>query len=73
MKHVYRLEPILQRIKDKPKHMVCPGVDAIIDKTLTYSLNGGMALGGFTWSLHFTWEDVMDHPELSKSLTDPLP
>ncbi|GAV02000.1 hypothetical protein RvY_12618-2 [Ramazzottius varieornatus] len=67
------IEPLLQRIKDKPKHMLCPIVDAIMDKTLAYSLNGGVALGGFTWSLHFTWEDVLEHPELAKSLTDPLP
>ena len=33
-------------------------IDAIDDKTLEYSGNGGLAVGGFTWSGHFTWREV---------------
>ncbi|OQV25408.1 Polypeptide N-acetylgalactosaminyltransferase 1 [Hypsibius exemplaris] len=67
----YRLEPLLQRIKDNPKHMLCPNVDAINDKSMSYSLNGGSASGAFTWSLHFTWESVKDDPRRKLS-TDPI-
>ncbi|OQV25407.1 putative N-acetylgalactosaminyltransferase 9 [Hypsibius exemplaris] len=65
------LEPLLQRIKDNPKHMLCPNVDAINDKSMSYSLNGGSASGAFTWSLHFTWESVKDDPRRKLS-TDPI-
>lgn len=46
-------------------------VDAINDEALTYSLNGGLASGGFTWNLHFTWEKVKESPDRKQS-TDPL-
>ena len=35
-------------------------IDVIDDKTLYYSQNGGEAVGGFTWSLHFTWHQTFD-------------
>lgn len=55
---VCRLEPLLARLKEKPNVVLCPVVDNIDDKTLEYSKNGGMSIGGFTWSLHFTWRTV---------------
>lgn len=44
----------------KPSAILCPMIDAINDETLFYSLNGGEAVGGFTWSLHFTWHATFD-------------
>lgn len=35
-------------------------IDAIDYKTLHVSENGGEAVGGFTWSLHFTWHQTFD-------------
>lgn len=69
----YRLEPLLARILEKRSAVLCPMIDAIDDKTLEYSSNGGVAKGGFSWSLHFTWESVPDVPnKWRNSTTDPL-
>lgn len=57
---VVRLEYILDRIARNRKTVVCPMIDAINDKTLEYAIGGGLAVGGFTWSLHFTWRSVPD-------------
>ena len=38
-------------------------IEGISDKDLEYSGNGGVAVGGFTWSMHFTWRSV---PESEK-------
>ncbi|XP_076471914.1 putative N-acetylgalactosaminyltransferase 9 isoform X2 [Babylonia areolata] len=66
------LEPMLTRIKEKRSAVVCPIVDAIDDNTLRYSLNGGYNVGGFTWSGHFTWEDVPPRDKESRKYTDPV-
>lgn len=55
-----RLEPLLARIKEKRSAILCPMIDAIDDKSLHVSENGGEAVGGFTWSLHFTWHQTFD-------------
>ena len=39
-------------------HDALPILDAISEDTLHYSENGGEAVGGFTWSLHFTWHQT---------------
>jgi len=38
-------------------------IDAINDKTLQFSQQGGLAVGGFTWSLHFTWRAVPEREQ----------
>ncbi|CAK9291953.1 unnamed protein product [Gordionus sp. m RMFG-2023] len=35
-------------------------IDAINDRTMQYSSGSGIAQGGFTWSLHFTWLSVSE-------------
>ena len=58
--YIYRIEPLLARIKEERTAILCPMIDAINDNTLVYSLNGGEAVGGFVWSLHFTWHQTFD-------------
>ena len=68
-----RLEPLLSRIKEKRTAVLCPLVDAINDRTLEHSKYKGSAVGGFTWSLHFTWDPVSQREEkLRKFPTDPI-
>lgn len=67
-----RLEPILSRIKEFPNSVVCPIVDAIDADTLEYSKNGGYQVGGFSWSLHFTWRDVPSRDLVHRKYTDPV-
>jgi polypeptide N-acetylgalactosaminyltransferase len=52
------IQPLLQRIKDKPTNIGIPQIDGISDRNLEF--NGhpggiGLSVGGFTWSGHFTW------------------
>lgn len=68
----FRLEPILSRIKEFPNSVVCPIVDAIDADTLEYSKNGGYQVGGFSWSLHFTWRDVPSRDLVHRKYTDPV-
>uniref|UniRef100_A0AC35TS42 Glyco_trans_2-like domain-containing protein n=1 Tax=Rhabditophanes sp. KR3021 TaxID=114890 RepID=A0AC35TS42_9BILA len=69
------LEPILQRIKDNRKSIVCPLIDHINAKDMRYSGAGGVSsVGSFHWSLHFTWDPVQK--EVSDKLeyvTSPVP
>ncbi|KAH3698699.1 hypothetical protein DPMN_086245, partial [Dreissena polymorpha] len=67
-----RIEPILVRIHEDRRNVVCPIVDAISDKTLEFSGNGGYQPGGFTWSLHFTWESIPERDIRDRQYTDPL-
>ncbi|XP_076361409.1 polypeptide N-acetylgalactosaminyltransferase 1-like [Tachypleus tridentatus] len=59
------LKPLLQRIKENRKVVLCPIIDVIDDKTLEYSSISGdyFQIGGFTWSGHFTWIEI---PEWEK-------
>ena len=68
-----RIVPILARIGESRSAVLCPMIDAIDDKSLEYSSNGGIAVGGFTWSLHFTWRSIPKHEQQRrKASTDPL-
>ena len=68
-----RLEPLLARIKEKRSAVLCPSIDGISAESLMYQAGGGTAVGGFTWSLHFTWR-YMTQKDASyrTSETDPL-
>ncbi|XP_078321051.1 putative N-acetylgalactosaminyltransferase 9 isoform X2 [Crassostrea virginica] len=66
------LEPILSRIEESPHSVVCPIVDAIDADKLEYSKNGGYQVGGFSWSLHFTWRDVPARDQVHRKYTDPV-
>ncbi|XP_076349040.1 polypeptide N-acetylgalactosaminyltransferase 1-like [Tachypleus tridentatus] len=50
------LEPLLQRIKENRKVVLCPIMDIIDDKTLQYlgKDRADFQIGGFTWNGHFT-------------------
>ncbi|XP_054167331.1 probable N-acetylgalactosaminyltransferase 9 [Oppia nitens] len=54
------LEPLLYRIKEDRRNVICPVIDVISDKTLEYYAGNPyyFQVGGFTWSGHFTWIDI---------------
>ncbi|XP_028317434.1 polypeptide N-acetylgalactosaminyltransferase 12 [Gouania willdenowi] len=53
------LEPLLNRIKEDPKAVVCPVIDVIHWDTLEYMGNPGEPqIGGFDWRLVFIWNSV---------------
>jgi len=56
------LEPLIERIRENRKNVVCPVIDLIDSHTFVYSASP-IVRGGFTWSLAFGWEQI---PETQK-------
>ncbi|KAI4456061.1 n-acetylgalactosaminyltransferase [Holotrichia oblita] len=52
------LEPLLARIVDNRKTVVCPIIDVISDETFEYITASDMTWGGFNWKLNFRWYRV---------------
>ncbi|KAK0414463.1 hypothetical protein QR680_011442 [Steinernema hermaphroditum] len=52
------LEPLLQRIKDKPNAVVCPIIDSISADTMQYFGGYIGGIGTFWWSLHFKMDPI---------------
>jgi polypeptide N-acetylgalactosaminyltransferase len=49
------LEPLLARIAEDRKTVVCPIIDVISDETFEYITASDMTWGGFNWRLNFRW------------------
>lgn len=49
------LEPLLARIVENRKTVVCPIIDVISDETFEYITASDMTWGGFNWKLNFRW------------------
>ena len=49
------LEPLLARIVQDRKTVVCPIIDVISDETFEYITASDMTWGGFNWKLNFRW------------------
>uniref|UniRef100_A0A915D7J8 Polypeptide N-acetylgalactosaminyltransferase n=1 Tax=Ditylenchus dipsaci TaxID=166011 RepID=A0A915D7J8_9BILA len=52
------LEPLLTRIKENRKAVVCPIIDVINDRTFAYQKGVELFRGGFNWNLSFRWYAV---------------
>uniref|UniRef100_A0A8C7WI07 Polypeptide N-acetylgalactosaminyltransferase n=1 Tax=Oncorhynchus mykiss TaxID=8022 RepID=A0A8C7WI07_ONCMY len=52
------LEPLLARIKEDRRSVVCPIIDVISDETFEYMAGSDMTYGGFNWKLNFRWYPV---------------
>lgn len=52
------LEPLLARIVQDRKTVVCPIIDVISDDTFEYITASDMTWGGFNWKLNFRWYRV---------------
>ncbi|KAH9525360.1 putative N-acetylgalactosaminyltransferase 9, partial [Bulinus truncatus] len=67
------IEPLLSRIKEDRTAVLCPEIDLIDKDTLQYAGTGSYSVGGFWWSLHFSWRPVPQR-EISrrKSEIDPI-
>ncbi|CAI5445490.1 unnamed protein product [Caenorhabditis angaria] len=60
------LEPLVQRIHDKRNAIICPTIDMISAETMAYSGSWSLAVGGFSWALHFTWEGMPEDERLRR-------
>ncbi|XP_060522311.1 polypeptide N-acetylgalactosaminyltransferase 5 isoform X2 [Cylas formicarius] len=52
------LEPLLARLVENRKTVVCPIIDVISDETFEYITASDMTWGGFNWKLNFRWYRV---------------
>lgn len=67
------LEPLLARIKENRTVVVCPTIDIIDANRLNYNGVGGTSVGGFWWSLHFSWRSLpSSEVQRRKSPVDPM-
>uniref|UniRef100_A0A1B0FIL3 Polypeptide N-acetylgalactosaminyltransferase n=1 Tax=Glossina morsitans morsitans TaxID=37546 RepID=A0A1B0FIL3_GLOMM len=49
------MEPLLQRIKESPKSVICPVIDIISDDNFSYTKTFENHWGAFNWQLSFRW------------------
>ncbi|XP_076093310.1 putative N-acetylgalactosaminyltransferase 9 isoform X1 [Mytilus galloprovincialis] len=67
------LEPLLARIKEDRRVVLCPSIDNIDKMSLSYGGTGSSSVGGFWWSLHFSWRPIPSHEQnRRKSSVDPI-
>lgn len=67
------LQPLMQTISDNRKAVVCPVIDIISDKDMSY-VSGNkyfFQVGGFIWSGHFVWIDI-DQDAVKNNPTKPV-
>lgn len=50
------LEPLLSRVKEDRKNVVCPVIDIISDQNFGYLKSFELHWGAFNWQLHFRYE-----------------
>ncbi|XP_055306428.1 polypeptide N-acetylgalactosaminyltransferase 3 isoform X2 [Sitodiplosis mosellana] len=49
------LEPLLARVKENRKNVICPVIDIISDDNFGYLKSFELHWGAFNWQLHFRW------------------
>lgn len=49
------LEPLLSRVKENPKRVVCPVIDIVSDDNFGYVKSFELHWGAFNWQLHFRY------------------
>lgn len=65
------LEPLLARVKESKKTVVCPIIDIISEDTFAYTKVFGNSWGGFDWKLGFKW--YATRPQDAEVSSNPYP
>lgn len=63
------LEPLLARVKEDRRNVVCPVIDIISDDNFQYIKSFELHWGALNWQLHFRWY-LMNSAELKKRSND---
>ncbi len=70
------MEPLLQRIKEDRRNVVCPVIEVIDAEDFSYkasTLNAVTQVGSFTWDLFFTWKELSPaERKMRNDNTEPL-
>lgn len=64
------LPPLLSRIKENRRKVVCPVIDIISDDNFGYVKSAEFHWGAFNWQLHFRWYQISDK-EIERRRKDP--
>nr|CAD2197170.1 unnamed protein product [Meloidogyne enterolobii] len=65
------LEPLLARIREERKAVVCPIIDVINDQTFAYQKGIELFRGGFNWNMQFRWYAVPSDMAKQRHQKDP--
>ncbi|CAM6053587.1 unnamed protein product [Sphagnum tenellum] len=60
------LEPLLYRVKEEPKLIISPVIDAINDTTFWYTFIERDLKGLFNWNMRFEWQQITDEERKRK-------
>jgi polypeptide N-acetylgalactosaminyltransferase len=64
------LQPLLTRISDNRRNVVTPIIDIINSDTMEIQTSP-LVVGGFTWGLHFRWDQlpahIRDNPDIASN------
>merc|ERR1719309_528508 len=68
------LEPLLDAVARDPKASAIPTIESINDETFAYSANQceGLQVGGFDWSLTYTWHPLPKADKVGRHPCDPV-
>lgn len=64
------LPPLLARINENRRKVVCPVIDIISDDNFSYVKSAEFHWGAFNWQLHFRWYQISDS-EVDRRRKDP--
>jgi polypeptide N-acetylgalactosaminyltransferase len=57
---------MLLPIRDDPTKVVCPIIDMITPKKISYMRSGGGHIGAFSWGLNFNWKIVPERENVRR-------
>lgn len=69
------VEPLLDRIAEDKRNVVCPVIDVIEDDSFKYQYGNARStsIGGFDWNLQFTWHAIPEDERSRRQYKDYLP
>ncbi|XP_053373478.1 polypeptide N-acetylgalactosaminyltransferase 5-like [Mercenaria mercenaria] len=69
------IEPLLDRIAEDKRNVVCPVIDVIEDDSFKYQYGNARStsIGGFDWNLQFNWHAIPEEERARREYKDYLP
>lgn len=75
MSYIGWVEPLLDRIAEDKRNVVCPVIDVIEDDSFKYQYGNARStsIGGFDWNLQFNWHAIPEDERARREYKDFLP